>query len=97
MKLTKKEQMLRFVETKGSARHKEIIEFLTDLRFCKGTYASDPSYFRGRGSSGFSNHMGRNYFLQGENRLKKNADGSYSVIRPKKVTLIKKINELLND
>jgi hypothetical protein len=37
-KLTKKEQILRFVESKGEATFTEIQRFIVDLRYGKGTY-----------------------------------------------------------
>ena len=37
-KITMKEQVLRFVEAKGSARFTEIQEFIVDTNYGKGTY-----------------------------------------------------------
>ena len=37
-KLTMKEKVLRFVESKGSARFTEIQEFIVDTNYGKGTY-----------------------------------------------------------
>jgi len=39
-KLTIKEQVLRFVETKGTARFTDIQRFIVDLKYGKGTYDS---------------------------------------------------------
>lgn len=39
-KITVKERVLRFVETKGTARFVEIQEFIVDTKYGKGTYAN---------------------------------------------------------
>ena len=39
-KVTMKEQVLQFVESKGSAKFTEIQKFIVDTKFGKGTYGS---------------------------------------------------------
>ena len=114
-KITMKEQVLQFVETKGSARFTDIQKFIMDTNFGEGTYASgykivkdhkwdsesskwvevmvkrntNRGYFCGAFSSGYysktlKKYQSGGYFLRGENRLVKNSDGKYSVIRESK-------------
>jgi len=54
MKKTLKDRMLDFVQEKGEAKYTEIVEFLVDSRYGKGTYKKDPEGYRGVGSKGFS-------------------------------------------
>ncbi len=93
-KITVKEQVLQFVESKGSARFTDIQRFIVDLRYGQGTYDAaaktpleyDPNTkanpYRGYFCSAFSGYGA--YFMLGENRLDKNEEGKYIVIRKNK-------------
>lgn len=92
-KITMKERILQFVESKGSARFTEIQRFIVDLRYGQGTYdaasKSDLTWskdgtltrkanpYRGYFSSAFDSWTG--YLMHGKHCLVKNDDGSYSV------------------
>jgi hypothetical protein len=101
-KLTIKEQVLRYVESVGSARFTDIQKFVYDLRYGKGSYdagyqlcetyvwsARESNYVlrtrrmnqnRGYFASAFDKWGG--YFVYGANRLVKDTDGLYTVVRP---------------
>ena len=93
-KITVKEQVLQFVESKGSARFTDIQRFIVDLRYGQGTYDAaaktplewDPNIkvnpYRGYFSSAFDSWTG--YFLHGKDYLQKNDEGKYIVIRKNK-------------
>lgn len=112
-KITMKEQVLQFVETKGSASFTDIQKFIVDTKFGSGTYGSrmindwvwnketksyekklvlkNPyrGYYCAAFSIGYYNRRERKYlpggyFLRGANRLAKQENGKYSVIRENK-------------
>jgi len=81
MKLTVKEAMLQFVESKGSATFTEIQRFLVERKYGEGSYNRD---HRGKYCAAFStSYYGRKgYFLTGGSGwLVKNGEGTYSVVR----------------
>lgn len=109
-KITMKERVLQFVETKGTTTFTEIQRFIVDTKFGEGTYGSrmvndwvwdkltrkfskqlvrrNPyrGYFCAAFSIGYysktlKKYQSGGYFLRGENRLEKNSDGKYIVIR----------------
>ena len=79
-KLTVKEAMLQFVESKGSATFTEIQRFLVERKRGAGTYTRED---RGKYCAGFSWTGGRQgYFMTGGSGwLVKNGEGTYSVVR----------------
>ena len=96
-KITMKEQVLRYVESKGSARFTDIQKFIVDTNFGEGTYEAGAKYgqsqniYRGYYSAAFRKSChGRcgyvqvGYFLKGANRLVKMENGNYCVIRESK-------------
>ncbi len=83
-----KEQVLRYVESKGSARFTDIQKFIVDTKFGEGTYEAGAKYgqsqnvYRGYYSAAFTMPVG--YFLKGANRLMKMENRKYCVIRESK-------------
>ena len=88
-----KEKVLRFVETKGTAKFAEIQKFIVDSNYGEGTYNTVKDYegkklYRGYYCSAFRT-AGRGrygitpvgYFMTGDNRLEKTARGTYKTIR----------------
>ncbi len=96
-KITMKEKVLRFVESKGTARFTEIQKFIVDTKFGEGTYSrgyengenTNRGYYCAAFSVGYysvrqAKYTRGGYFLRGENRLEKQSDGSYKTIRNSK-------------
>ena len=74
-----KEEIVAFVESRGNkVKRKEIIEFLVDAKWGKGTYAKNPNSYRGYYSCAFSAYGGNNYLYEGACGLKQNFDKTYS-------------------
>jgi hypothetical protein len=92
-KLTMKERVLRFVESKGTAKFAEIQKFIVDINYGKGAYESQKDYegkkrFRGyycaafrTGGRGRWGYTPVGYFLKGDNRLEKISTGVYKTVR----------------
>ena len=79
-KLTKKEQIMRFVESQGNkARYMEIIEFAFKLNYPNKRFYQYSN--RGYYSCAFSPRWGGHLVKGGKAELRKNDDGSYSVWR----------------
>ncbi len=94
-KITMKEKVLRFVESKGTARFTEIQKFIVNTNYGEGTYDAGAKYgqsqnpyrgyysaafYKGHSVTPYSNRKD-GYFLRGDNRLEKQSDGSYKTIR----------------
>lgn len=92
-KLTMKEKVLRFVESKGTAKFAEIQKFIVDTNYGEGAYESQKDYegnkrFRGyycaafrTGGRGRWGYTPIGYFLKGDNRLEKIERGTYKTVR----------------
>lgn len=89
-----KEKVLRFVETKGTAKFAEIQKFIVDSKFGEGTYDNTKdgfgnklyrgyftSAFRQVSTSRYTSNVPVGYFMTGDNRLEKTARGIYKTIR----------------
>jgi hypothetical protein len=84
-KVTMKEKVLQYVESKGEASFTEIQRFIVDTNYGAGTY--DYNTHRGYYTGAFRNAQrpdsiaGQGYFLRGNNRLSRKENGKYIVIR----------------
>lgn len=97
-KISKKEKILRFVESKGGiARFSEIQEFIVDMNYGKGTYKKrtinrwsgrleNPwrGYYCTAFWEGSRYSRTRGHLITGDDRLERIGDGKYMVVRTKR-------------